>query len=498
VKPMQGNTRTYWPALAAIGSAFWLATACAPAAEDPDVSDAGSDPIVDAGGGGGGGGTALQEGESCSVANSECDTGLLCLPSPLNPSVGVCRVDCGLRNDQGQVIDEDPSKCSDTRSCLVVTDPSSFDVTAVACLPQATQRDGTCLAPGDEDACAAPMQCHVTYVADAEDPNDDPSSFNCKQTCDLDADDVNDGCPGDEACFRSNLIQGFEPDATGMNIKTCTLASCDEGGTDCECTEDFECIQLTTSEEGQGGCVSVPGVCGIAARGVTDADWEGSAVGDSFCNSVDDHLYCDNRPYEDLENPAENFCLFQGQLGAPYVGICYAFCSVPSVDLNNDGTLSDDEIGEDYQCGADQACYTDLGAELLIGPGPEDESATFGIKECDPANCTEGEACESECGPGDTQCITFESRANGTVSLCIAPYGNCEPVRDEPAVDAGVSDDAGDTTETDAGDTTETDAGDTTETDAGDTTETDAGDTTETDAGDSTETDGGVADDAGE
>ena len=82
-------------------------------------------------------------------------------------------------------------------------------------------------------------------------------------------------------------------------------------------------------------------------------------------------------------------------------------------------------MGEEGQCPEGYACTATL-ARLKNNLLPiEDHSSPYGVKLCDPKQCEKNEPCKSECGPGDTECVTGLIPEGG---ICAGPYRSCEPV----------------------------------------------------------------------
>ncbi len=431
--------------------------ACTPT----ETGDAG---VEDAGGEGEGEGEGDPqpgvEGDPCNPSNAgACETGLLCVPS--TATAGVCRVDCSA----GQT-------CPSGKSCQ----DAPIDATGTlgeACLTLQATRDGACQAFLDPDACADDMSCLLTNVERDDDDVVIGVDFNCKVTCDLDADNADAQCGGDERCMMSpsGLFQGIEPDpANPEESLVCTVANCEEGGTGCECDAagGFDCWQTTTSDEGKGICASIPGQCATPTPPIAASQLVPGGVPNEFiCNSVEGHAFCDDSMVASDEEGL-GACI-AGVFGdtAPNDGLCLAICSTPDTDDNQDGTIATKEAGESFGCNTGWECTLDASRELLVGPGIDDDSARFGIKECSSANCTEDEPCEAECGAGDYECIDVEvTDATGnpiTIGLCIAPLGSCEPAVAEtdggPEVDAGGDEPDAGGDEVDAGGDDEVDAG---------------------------------------
>ncbi|MFZ9889639.1 MAG: hypothetical protein ACO3JL_19260 [Myxococcota bacterium] len=387
--------------------------ACTPATT-PDT-DAGPDTETDAGtntGTDAGTGTTLRaEGDTCTPGGAtQCETGLICLPGQLNPSVGVCRVDCAA----------DQSVCSGGKSCQDVLS-ASLEYLGSACIPQQAQRDGACQAWTDPDACADGMSCHLTSFE--EDAAGNPvTGFNCKVTCDVDGTNT---CGADEQCFSSSYIQEFqvaEGDLTGALV-SCDLAACESGGScACDTASGFECREFADATT---GCVKVPGECGTPVPPTQAANLvPGGITADLVCNTVEGHAFCDTSM---VNEESTSLCL-TGIFGAsaPNDGICFAFCGSPTADFDGDGAIGEDEAAETFDCAAGWTCTDSFARELGVGVTiPEGDSD----KTCDPVACPPGQTCDacSIGGQGDYQCVTFGEGATAQ-SVCFAPYRACEPV----------------------------------------------------------------------
>jgi hypothetical protein len=142
------------------------------------------------------------------------------------------------------------------------------------------------------------------------------------------------------------------------------------------------------------------------------------------CNEVKGHAFCDSSLYSGVENPGEAYCIQLSETTGS--GFCFAFCSVPALDMDGDGKLGPKEAGQKLGCPANYTCNTNLGRNVgLIAPLPDPKAAN-GKKGCDPAKCEAGKPCPGECGIGDAECLTYPGKNGTTVSFCGAPFGNCE------------------------------------------------------------------------
>lgn len=391
------------------------------------------------------------ESDTCDPTDADsCESPLICVPGQLTPTVGTCRVDCSA----------DAAACPSNRTCQDVLSADLIFL-ATACLPQQTTRDAQCLAWNDPDACGDGMACHLTNLEQTDTGNE--ASFNCKITCDKTAADLDAECAGDERCFESALIQDFQTTEDGANILPCTIANCEEGGTGCECdvANDFECIELNAGP----GCVKVPGQCGNAVPPLQPENVvAGGITQELICNTVDDHAFCDDSM---VAEDSDSICI-SGIFGAadPNPGICFALCSTPTADYDEDGTIAGDEEGNNFACAAEWQCGRETARRLGLGVTIADDSVPGGAKLCSPSECTAGEPCPGECGgSGDYECVTFGTGADAE-SICFAPYGSCEFVGGGDT-DAGPQDDAGTVVDAGGG---EVDAGGG-DVDAGDTTD---------------------------
>jgi MYXO-CTERM domain-containing protein len=351
------------------------------------------------------------EGFSCEPSAPDCQGDLLCVPYPSFPDYGTCRAACDDSADAGG--------CFPGRTCQTIYDRTQLAPLYSACAPPTTYRDGACQAPLDEDACTNGLLCLVTRVANAE----GDTSMNCKVTCDLDADDA--GCADGERCFLTTLIQEVQEDVAGNTI-TCDLIACEVGGAACPCDQSagFACLETLAG----GVCASAPGECatpveGLAIDDLTDA---GFIPFERLCNTVSGHRVCDNEPFEGLDNPGVNTCLFQGQLGINDEGLCLPFCGNASFDDNNNGLIEPTEVETILDCPAGQVCTRRLARELLLGPGPPDLFGPFGVKGCQVADCPAGLPC-ALCGPGEVECLTLPGGPEqGFDGVCVAPTRTCD------------------------------------------------------------------------
>jgi hypothetical protein len=445
-----------------------LLVACPPAENGGDNGENGSNGGNGENGAADAGPAGVNEGATCttsaSSAQGNCKDGLICVPSTANPVNGVCARDCGvIEND---VLSEDPAVCDQaTTTCQTLVDANLEGAIGAACLPPQSQRDQDCRGLFDEDACTDGMECIPTDLEQDEAGNISVLSQNCKAVCEFGLADSDNQCLGDEQCFPDAFgfvdFQLTDPEDPESTV-SCTEETVDA---DCDTASGFECIEFG---DGSFSCAKREGRCGNGISMIKAEDLQNQDVlNDKICNSVDAHDYCDNSLFEGLgEGAGESFCITGVVSANANEGFCFGFCSSPTYDENNNGTIDDDEQGESFTCPADYECKLDLGRETLIAVGVDDVNGPFGIKECNPDNCTEGLPCEAECGPGETECISFNS-TQGEVSLCMAPFGNCEPIVEPVDTDGGMpAEDAG-TPETDAGSTGGTDGGSTGGTDSG-------------------------------
>jgi hypothetical protein len=256
----------------------------------------------------------------------------------------------------------------------------------------------------------------------------------CRTGCDVDGDGSE--CEDGESCIQGGRF-GFEfdfakeIDAQGVEL-TCTAARCDAGNADCECGDSFECIQFgALTADNPAVCAKQLGMCGtpvlpITVAGITERDPNLFITSEEqICNQVEGTRLCDPASfYGDTENPGTSECITDQFFANPNDGVCFAFCGSPTIDRNNNNTLEAGEQGVRNNCPTGYECTADFGRTFLFAAGVDDAAGPFGLKACDPAACTAGEPCSDECGPGDTECVSFEADF-GPVSLCLAPFSNC-------------------------------------------------------------------------
>lgn len=420
---------------------------------DAGPIDAGVPPVVDAGGVDAGPTLPIEEGRVCTLADGANCGALYCVPDAIPDSLvwwtgddGVCRTGC-----------DDDDDCFPGRTCQDVVDKATFEVLYRACVPPVTSRDYDCLSPLAPDACGEdfgsgePMSCHVARGSDSP----DGVSFNCKVTCDLDAEPDAGACPIGEACFSPAYVQGFEPSPTDPDGRiACTPALCDDRDAACECSDGFSCVTLSSGDD---VCAYLPGECGTPVRGMVPGEIEdGTVPFDVQCNTTTDHRFCDNSGFEDLEDPGANICFFAGELGVPDEGICLPYCGVVDVDSNANGVLEDAERGRVLDCPTGEQCTKRLARELLLGPGPVQSGGPYGLRGCSLTTCPPGTVCPT-CGLGQPECMALPSPVGGFDGICIGPVLTCEAAPDYdagplPGEDAGAPpSDAGTSTGDDAG-----------------------------------------------
>lgn len=416
----------------ALAAVVFLATACPPpqnndagvdagdvvddAGPDPEV-DSGPDPIV-----------KRQEGQSCVVANNECDENLICIPNPLNPTAGVCRIECALLDDQGAATGGDPAKCPDPQSpCQLVID-ANLNPVALACVPQSQARDQSCGTPdeifgveGVAGSCGNDLSCYISdFTVVGEDITVNVAT--CQDAC---ADDAE--CPAGEFCADSKMpfldVQR-DPAAPDATI-ACNKAVCDEGGAGCECdlAAGYGCLELSAGP----ACAKAFGMCATPIGYLNNDDLNGGGIGpDLVCDDVTGHAFCDTRAYSELTDGAQGFCL-NGVFGdGSNQGLCIAFCKQFAFDYDGNGQVDADsgEGAVDLACAANEVC--DLNFGTVLGLGSVEEDANGEAVACDPTVCLPGEPCETPCTKAGAQCITFGEGADAQ-SFCGVPFGLCQP-----------------------------------------------------------------------
>ena len=180
-------------------------------------------------------------------------------------------------------------------------------------------------------------------------------------------------------------------------------------------------------------CAKPLGMCAtsvapITVAGIVQPD-QGMFItsDDQTCNQVDATRLCDaDAFYGDIDNPGTSECLTGRFFQNPNDGVCIAWCASPSVDRNDNGVIEADELGEQHSCPAGYQCTADFGRTFKVADAVIDPAGPFGIKSCDVTACTAGEPCTSECGPGDTECLTFEGfPGRPPFALCVAPFSTC-------------------------------------------------------------------------
>jgi hypothetical protein len=454
---------------------FW-ALACSPAA-DGDPGDAGDGKKADAGpadagvedldGGGtemdaglpdAGGGT-LPAGSACTAnpqspfARGDCAADLACFPQP-ETGLPQCTPLCGSIGDGG-LVNERPERCDglagNDGGVLSCQTFSYVEGTGAVCMEPAPTRDGTCYALGDADGCAGEMSCLITDASQDDQGQLVIDQLSCKIACEPGVASGMDGglCPQGESCFPNEgspfvQLELSDPEDPDTRI-ACPTQACANNLATCPCSLDqgYRC-----TETGEGFfCSRREGVCGLGVEPVNFSDdftedgfLEFTAL-QKICNHVDDHVYCDPAFFDGVQNPGTLSCI-SGILGGNLnEGLCFATCSLPAAGAG--------QVPTEFNCPTNYTCEKDLGRTLLIASGIPDTSGPFGLKACDPSLCAEGQPCPGICGFGDFECITFDSTAQGEVSLCLAPYGSCEPL---PLPDAGpLPMDAGPPPPTDSG-----------------------------------------------
>jgi hypothetical protein len=169
----------------------------------------------------------------------------------------------------------------------------------------------------------------------------------------------------------------------------------------------------------------------------------GTPPSETRCSEDDGHTFCDNAAFDALGAAARNVCS-----SVRGVEACVADCGHLEVDLDNNGTISGAaEEAQILACPSDQLCTDGLARELaatsspeLLGLFPSDSAGPFGGRGCEPNNCTDGQPCPAECGPGTTECFPLLAPVNGSAGVCMAPKLSCEPVADGGVADAGAMD----------------------------------------------------------
>lgn len=367
----------------------------------------------------------LGPGEGCRTGTSECQDGLLCLPSAQNPNVGSCRRVCG-SIEADNVIKDDGVQCAESESCQTVSGPDARP-DFVVCLPVTLVREGECFSPNDPAGCDTEAIATAAGVSASQVSCDYAGGLNpphrCKIRCVIGEDD---SCPAGERCFRGqNPLLDLEPPADGEGDRiTCTPSVCGAQDPGCECGAGYDCRLLNS---GETLCARDIGNCGEPVPVLTERQL-------SFefrCNGVDDHRFCDDSAYTALEDGAEVQCI-TAFLGFPSDddGQCLAICSRPTFDYDHSGVVDADEQAQTFNCRDGEVCRTE----------------TFGLRNlgsqsCDPQACPPGTPCDACSGDGECVETSTGPRCGVYLGSCTAEeFVDAGPQDAGPEVDAGQAD----------------------------------------------------------
>jgi len=166
-------------------------------------------------------------------------------------------------------------------------------------------------------------------------------------------------------------------------------------------------------------------MCIEEVKWVSIQDFAGAGFSGETCNEKSDHRFCNTTLLEGVENAAQTMCMPVSKTSDE--GVCIAVCSMPSLDLDGDGVISEQEKGKTFNCPANYECKHELAKELGLIRPVKDIANPAVPRRCDPAQCESGKACPAQCGAGDAECLTVQTK-KGTMSYCAASMGTCEPV----------------------------------------------------------------------
>jgi hypothetical protein len=349
----------------------------------------------------------------------DCSEELVCVPDIYDESKGSCQLPCGEK--VGENFKKDASLCPAGRSCMVVTSLYADELGAFCMQPQ-TERDGPCVAVADKDACTNGRTCQLGEVEKDDAGVPLASGFICRDTCVVTPENKRGSCAGNEICMVGKMDTAIERDANNpKKPRACVQENCGPDSTNCECTkaEGFFC------GKGVNVCIRVGGTCVEEVRWTSANDLKPGDFTGEICNEKSGHRFCNTRLLGGLETPAQPICMPVTKTSDN--GICLAMCSTPSLDRDGDGVISEAEKGARLSCPANYECKHDLPRKMGMSITLKDPANPSVPKSCDPAQCETNKPCPAQCGVGDAECTTVETK-KGAMSYCSAPMGSCEPV----------------------------------------------------------------------
>lgn len=288
---------------------------------------------------------------------------------------GVCAPPCADNGD-----------CDFDHSCQTLTNPKSLAPTPLqVCLSPAAKGE-ECFAAFDDDACADPnLEC----IAVEFDTTRDIVINRCFERC------TSDSQCTDGLCLPGGRSQFGISDQIGFGAFNCDPEEC-PGGLRCICASNEVC----TLQDSRFRCVAVTGTCATPVP-----------VG-GRCNR-NDAVLCDTSPFEASE--IQVHCVGDSLMTD---GICIALCADPVVDVDGDGTLTDETVEPSIRCPEPMVCSSDLLRERgLFAKVVSDGSGR--ARRCDPSVCIPGHPC-GHCGPGDGECALIDGE-----HICVGFGATC-------------------------------------------------------------------------
>lgn len=347
------------------------------------------------------------------LSQADCQAGYLCVPNAFDKKTGTCLLECGEK-----IADElikRPDACPSDRRCMLL---KSADLAPVGmfCLPVQKDKNMSCAAPLDEEACADGLSCLPTVIYQ-EEGKTIFSRYLCKRECSKEK-----PCPGEgEEClfpkYARKVKQLIKPNAKAL--VTCDVAKCQDQDPSCSCDKslDYNCQSIIPGLS-TGICVRTLGICGQPVALTSLKDFRGKSYLGETCNELTDDRICKQLAPKDSSLSIRTAC---SSISTTHEGVCLATCSWPSLDLDNDGVIGEHDRGWQRSCPEGYACLTDITRKLAMHVFIENKGAK---KPCDHSKCVENQPCPAECGPGDAECLRVGQGINQRF-FCGAPVGTC-------------------------------------------------------------------------
>lgn len=189
------------------------------------------------------------------LVRSGCESGYVCVPMGGDKKMGLCLKDCG-ENKHGMLVKRDI--CGADQACMLLKNHELVSQ-GMFCLAPQPNRDGPCLAPFDEHACAHGLTCLPTASYE-DDGRTIYGLYRCKEEC---SQEKPCGIPGEQCREPAYARSLQQPDAKrGKKTTRCSIKACRDASPSCPCARDrgYSCQALMDGLD-VGNCVKKLGIC---------------------------------------------------------------------------------------------------------------------------------------------------------------------------------------------------------------------------------------------